>query len=218
MLTITEEILLLMLDDEDGSFLPIRESTVEHIVAGAVLMDLAFQNRIDTDPERLVVLSREPLGNTLLDRALERITEDSETRDTRGWIEALARTDAVAIRDLALAGLVENGVLEVRDERFLWVFRERRYPMIDGRIEREAKLRLGDALLADDIPDPRDAAMICLADTCDILDDIFSPAEIERARPRIAQLRRMDLIGREVGSAVAEIERAIAMALTQTPH
>lgn len=218
MLTITEEILLLMLDDEDGSFLPIRDTTVEHIVVGAALMDLAFANRIDTDPERLIILSREPVGTPFLDRVLERITEGDEPRDTRAWIEALARTEAAELREAALAALVGHGILEAEDKRFLWVFRERKYPMIDGRNEREAKLRLSDTLLSEDIPDPRDAAMICLADTSGILTDIFSPAEVERATPRIAQLRQMDLIGREVGTAIAEIDRAIAIALTQTPH
>lgn len=218
MLTITEEILLLMLDDEDGSFLPLRESTVEYIVAGSALMDLAFENRIDTDPERLIILNRTPTGNAILDRALERITSDEEARDTATWIEMLARRDAADLRDLALASLVEYGVLEARDEKFLWVFRERKYPTIDGRAQREAKLRLTDVLLSDDIPDPRDAAMICLADACDILGDIFAKGEIERAASRIVQLRQMDLIGREVGTAITEIERSIVMALTQTPH
>ncbi len=218
MLTITEEILLLMLDDEDGSFLPLRESTTAFIVAGSTLMDLAFKNRIDTDPERLIVLNRTPTGNAILDRTLDRITESEETRDTAGWIELLARQGASDLRDLALASLVEHGVLEVQDQKFLWVFRERKYPIIDGRAQREAKLRLTDVLLSDDIPDPRDAAMICLADACDILGDIFAPRELERAATRIAQLRQMDLIGREVGSAIVEIERSIVMALTQTPH
>ena len=89
MLTFAEEILLLMLDD-DGAFLPIRGGAVEYILAGAVLMDLAFANRIDTDPEQLVSLDSTPTGNPMFDQALAYIANSGETKNTKGWIETLA--------------------------------------------------------------------------------------------------------------------------------
>lgn len=218
MLTFAEEILLLMLDDEDGTFLPVRESTVEYVLAGAVLMDLAFANRIDTDPKQLVVLDKTPTGNPMLDQAFAHIAKSDEVKDAKSWVETLSRHEAASIREQALASLIERGILEARDEKFLWVFRSRRYPAIDGRAEREAKLRITGVLLSEDAPDPRDVAMICLVDACNILRDIFSDREIDRVSPRIEQLRKMDLIGREVGGAIAEIERSIMMAMAQAPH
>ena len=217
MLTFTEEILLLMLDD-DGLFLPIRGGAVEHILVGAVLMDLAFANRIDTDPERLQVIDSTPTGNNLLDDALERIANAGETMNTKGWVELLAREQAADIRQRAMNSLIELGILEAKDEKFLWVFHSRRYPTIDGRVERGVKLRMEDVLLSDDMPDPRDVALVCLVDACDILSDIFSEREMERVRPRVEQLRVMDLIGREVGSVIAEIEESITMAMAQVAH
>ena len=217
MVTFTEEIMLLMLDD-DGLFLPIRGGAVEHVLVGAVLMDLAFANRIDTDPEKLQVIDSTPTGNSLLDGPLERIANAGETMNTKGWVEVLAREQAADIRQRAMNGLIEAGIIEAKDERFLWVFRSRRYPTIDGRVEREVKLRMEDVLLSDDMPDPRDVALICLVDACDILSDIFSEREMERVRPRIEQLRLMDLIGREVGSVIADIEESITMAMAQVAH
>ena len=217
MLTFTEEILLLMLDD-DGLFLPIRGGAVEHIMVGAVLMDLAFANRIDTDPEKLEVIDSTPTGNPLLDGALERIAGSGETMNTKGWVELLAREQAAEVRQHALNRLIELGILEAKDEKFLWVFHSRRYPTVDGRTERAVKLRMEDVLLSDDMPDPRDIALICLVDACDILDDLFSEREMERVRPRVEQLRMMDLIGREVGTVIAEIEESITMAMAQVAH
>ncbi len=217
MLTFTEEIMLLMLDD-DGLFLPIRGGAVEHVLVGAVLMDLAFANRIDTDPEKLLVIDSTPTGDSLLDVPLERLATSGETMNTKGWVEVLAREQAAEIRQQAMNGLIGAGILEAKDEKFLWVFRSRRYPTIDGRAEREVKLRMEDVLLSDDMPDPRDVALICLVDACDILNDIFSEREMERVRPRIEQLRMMDLIGREVGSVIADIEESITMAMAQVAH
>lgn len=217
MLTFVEEIVLLMLDD-DGSVLPIRETTMEYVVAGAAMMDLAFADRIDTDPQRLTVLDSTPTEDPMLDLALTRITGSSEARSPGAWMETLARHDAKAIREMALDRLVKRGVLERRDESFLWVFQSRRYPVIDDREEREVKLRITGVLLSDDLPDPKDVALIGLVDACNILPYIFSSREIERVGPRVEQLRKMDLIGREMGGAIAEIERSIMIAMTQTPH
>ena len=100
MLTFAEEILLFILDD-DGSFLPTRGGAVEYILAGAVLMDLAFANRVDTDLERLTCLDATPTGNPILDQALARIAKAGETKDTRGWIETLAGQDTTEIRQQA---------------------------------------------------------------------------------------------------------------------
>jgi len=217
MLTFTEEILLLMLDD-DGLFLPIRGGAVEHIMVGAVLMDLAFANRIDTDPEKLQVIDATPTGNALLDGALDRIANSGDTMNAKAWVELLAREQAADVRQRAMDSLIGRGILEAKDERFLWVFHSRRYPTIDGREERAVKLRMEDVLLSDDMPDPRDIALVCLVDACDILGDIFSEREMERVRPRIDQLRMMDLIGREVSSVIAEIEESITMAMAQVAH
>ncbi len=217
MLTFAEEILLLMLND-DGVFLPIRGGSVEHVLAGAVLMDLAFANRIDTDPAQLVCLDQTPTGNPMLDRVLAHITNSTATKDTGGWIAELAGQGTTEIRQQALTSLIERGILESQDEKFLWVFRSRRYPTVDGRVEREAKLRIEDTLLSDDIPDPRDVALICLADACGFLHDIFSKREIERAVPRLQQLRKMDLIGGAVGSLIAKIEESVMMAMAMAPH
>ena len=217
MLLFAEEIVLLMIDD-DGVFLPIRESTMEYVITGAALLDLAFANRIDTDPEQLVVIDRTPTGQPLLDRIFAHIAASEEVRDVRYWIETLANEEAAHLRAQILTNLVNHGILQSRDERFLWVFRERRYPVIDGRAEREVKLRITGVLLSAETPHPRDAAMIGLADACNILTDIFSDREMERVRSRVTQLRRMDLIGHEVGKAVTEIERSIMTAIAMAPH
>ena len=212
MLTFSEEIMVLLLHDENGTFLPVGEYTLNRALAGAVLMDLAFANRIDTDPERLTVTDSAQTGTPALDRVLNRIAGEEEVRDTRTWIETLSADEAGAIKEAALDALVARGILERREEKFLWVFRSRRYPMIDGKAEREAKKRIADVLFTDEIPHPRDVALICLADACGILRAVFEEREIKRVAPRIELLRKMDLIGREMAGAIADIERALAIA------
>ena len=218
MLTFTEEILLLLLDDEDGTFVPISKANLGCAIGGAVLMDLAFAYRIDTDPKALVVTDPTPTGNPMLDGTLAKIAAHGGESDTRAWIRVLAVEDAPAIREQALESLVARGIVQVREERVMWAFRTRRYPTIDGNVEQEVKLRIGEVLFSTDIPDPRDVALIGLVDACDILGDIFSGRDMEQCRPRIEQLRKMDLIGRELANAISDIEHTVAMALSGAPY
>ena len=211
MLRFAEEIMLLLLDDKDGSFLPIPEWSMQCALAGAVLMDLALDDRIDTDLDSLILVDGKPTGDPLLDPTLERIVASGDVQGARYWVENTA-SYADEIREAALARLVENGVLSREEDRFLWVFRSRRYPVIDGRAEQEVKLRIMGVLLSDEIPDPRDIVIICLCDACGIFNELLSPRELERARGRIDQVRKMDLIGQAVAKSVWEIQASLAMA------
>ena len=204
MLTFAEEILLLLLDD-DGEFAPIQSERLSCALAGAVLMDLAFALRIDTDPEELVVIDPTPTGNPMLDPSLTRLVGHEQRSHTRTWIKLLSVEDATAIREQALQSLVARGILEQRERKFPWVFRSRRYPTIDGKAEREVKLRISDVLTSDAIPDPRDVALIGLVAACDLLVHIFSHRKVSQYRRRIRQLRKMDLIGREVAAAIIDV-------------
>ncbi len=114
MLTFTEEILLL-LGDEDGVFLPVEKHAFDCALAGAVLMDLAFAYRIDTDLEALFVIDPTPTGNPMLDGILAKIAARTDTADTGTWIGLLSSDEAAPIRDKALASLVERGILERRE-------------------------------------------------------------------------------------------------------
>ena len=120
------------------------------------------------------------------------------------------------IREAALARLVERGILRREEDRFLWVFQSRRYPVVDGEAEREVKLRIMEVLFGNEIPDPRDIVIICLADACGILKELLSTRELERATARIEQVRKLDLIGQAVSKAVWDIQSSIALAMHPT--
>ena len=211
MLRFVEELLLLTLDDENGKFARVQDRLMQHALAGGVLMDLAIENRIDTDLSKLVLVDATPLQDGLLDPTLADIAHADDTRDAQFWVE---RTTARAheIRDGALDRLVERGILQRQDDRFLWVFKARRYPMIDGRAEREVKLRIMEVLFSDQIPGPRDVAIIGLADACNIFKALLSARELENARPRIDQVRKLDLIGQAMTQTIIDVELLLARA------
>ncbi len=210
MLRFAEEIMLLLLHDHEGKFVRVPGWSLDYALAGGMLMDLALEDRIDTDLNTLVLLDQTPTGDSLVDPTLADIARAEGQHDARFWVERTAGY-ADDIRERALARLVERGILERRDDRFLWVFRSRHYPVVDGRAEREVKLRIMGVLFSDDIPEPRDVVIICLADACGILKELLSRREHEQAAARIEQVRKLDLIGQAMSQAISDIELSVAV-------
>ena len=212
MLRFAEEIMLLLLDDEGGEFLHVSDWSLRCALAGAVLMDLALENRIDTDLKQLVLVDATPVGDDLLDPTLARIAEATETHDAAHWVHQTAR-HADQIRERALERLIGHGILQRQEESFLWVFKSRRYPAVDGKADREVKLRIMSVLFSDEIPDPRDIVIVCLAEACGIFQALLSRRELTHASARIEQVRKLDLIGQAISQAVWDIETSLAMAM-----
>ena len=217
MLRFVEEIVLLLLRDEGGRLVRLPAWSLNYAMAGGVLMDLALENRIDTDLENLLLIDAAPLEDSVLDPVLAQIAEAEELHDAAYWLDRIA-DGADAIYEETLARLVQAGILEQRDDRILWVFRSRRYPAVDGVAEREVKLRIMGVLFSDEIPDPRDVMLICLADACGIFSHLLTRRELGQVTERIEQVRRMDLIGQAMSQAIQEIEVSVAASVQQYMH
>ena len=194
MMRLAEEFLLLI-RDEDGALSRAPEWLVRYALGGAVLMDLALENRIDTDAERLFLIDSAPVGDPLLDPILVEIVEAGRTHDALYWVEHATR-HADEIRETALARLVSNGVLKVSDDRFLRIFGTRHYMLADNTAERELLGRIREVLLTDAIPDPKDIVIVTLADGCGLIGHVLSADELAGASERIELVRKLELIGR----------------------
>ena len=216
-LRFAEELLLLVLNEDHGGLAYVREPHLNYALAGAVLTDLAFEHRIDTDPEteKLVLVDPAPVGDDLLDPALAEVAQAEETHEAGWWVRRIAR-DGEQIRERVLTRLVAAGIVTSTEESAAFVApsvrRSRRYPLRDGTAEQEVRLRIMGILFRDDVPDPRDVVIIGLADACGLFERLLTSAERREVDERLEVVRRMDLIGRAVASAVRESAREAAEA------
>ncbi|MHB1461519.1 MAG: anti-sigma factor antagonist [Armatimonadota bacterium] len=213
MLSFAEEIYLLALDDKQGDIKSLPASALDYALSGALLMELAINDRIDNDAEGLKVTSPEPTKDPLLDYALEKMKLQTHTQPTSVWLNDFANR-AERLQKRVLTRLIDRSILKQEDRKVLWVFNVRRYPMQDNCEVKEVRERLRDIILSGDIPDPRDIVLISLGNACGLLDDLFSEEEIPTATARIAILEKMDLIGQETTIAIHEIQNALALMST----
>jgi golgi phosphoprotein 3 len=208
MLTLAEEVLLLLHDEQRGRFFDVPDMLLHTALAGSALMELALLGRIDTDLAELTLIDPTPTGEPVLDGPLARIAAVPGGHSTADWLDQL-RAQGPEIRAAAIARLIERGILRSQNGRVLWVFESRRYPLVDGRQQQEVKLRIAQLLLSDDIPDPRDTMIVALAEACGLLRRVFSDEELRRSRDRIRQIVRLDLIGRTVSTAVEDLQALV---------
>lgn len=217
MLTLTEDLVLLALDDHSGRILPVDDIGYRHALAGAVLLDLALLGRLENRDGALRVSDRTNTGEDLLDRWRETIEAEEEPLELRVWIARLALASD-QIETAALSSLVDRGILEKQETNFLWVFETRRYPMLDGTEEKEVKRRICDVLLSDEEPSQADAILVGLVDDARLLPHILSDAETRESARRVAQVRDLDVIGKEVAAVIEHLRLEMLQVLTQAPQ
>ena len=211
--SLAEEVFLLLLDEQSGALRPVASRAASLAFGGAVLMELQFANRIDSDPETLSLLDPTPIGDDLLDPALAEIAAAKDRRDLASWVERAAewRDD---IEEKVIGRLARREILVDPDQGGILslspqVARTRRYPSPEGTMTEHVALRTMRLLFDEDIPDPEDIAIICLANACDLFPVLLSAPEREKAQPRIDLISRMDLVGQTIIRVVRLVRPAL---------
>ena len=203
-LSLPEELILLLLNEENGYFHQVPGWDLHCAVIGAVLAELSLLSRIDTDMESLFLVDQTETGNPALDPILQEIASEPVQRNAQYWIERLA-PHAESIIELTLDRLVNLKILDHHDGGFYTLARTGwQTELYSNSIEDTAgefiKLRIMRYIFTDAIPHPRDIIIICLVNTCDVFRFIFQLDD--EAEERIESICQMDLIGRSIAAAV----------------
>ena len=204
-LTLPEELVLMLLNEENGYFHQVPGWALNCAIVGASLAELSLQSRIDTDMDSLFLVDRTATGDAILDPILSEIAGDPARRNAQYWIERLA-PHAESITYMTLDRLVDMNVLEHHDGEFWTLSRTAWQTELytgsqEGTAVEFVKTRIGKVILANEIPTPRDVIIIALINTCDVFRFIL-PIDDE-TEERIQLVSQMDLIGRSIAAAVA---------------
>ncbi len=211
-LHVYEEITLLALREEAGTV--IGSSTYLYAVAGALTAELLLSGRlrIEESAKGLVEVAGDATaGDPLLDECLGRIQAARRRARLRDWVSRFA-----GLRNLkgrAAVSLCRRGILRVEEKEVLLVFRQKIYPEIDPRPEREIVARLRQAIFTDT---PRVAAstvaLVALAEAADLLRVHFERGELRGRKARIKALVSGDAVGKATKEAIQAMQAAVIAA------
>jgi hypothetical protein len=220
-ISLIEELCLLAIDD-NGVISPVTSDAAFGMsIVGACLVELCLRGRLDAElreivpgaPPRAVVwvIDRSPVGEPALDYVLSEIAA-ADVTPVVDWTYRLVSA-APNLLGMALQRLQARGIIALQEKLILWVLKSRRYPVIDGRELREAKLRIVDILIGNSVPTPHDSVLIGLAQTSGVLAQFFSEGELRRLRPKIDEVSSLDIVAKEVDWAIGDEIRRRAQAL-----
>lgn len=203
-LTLPEELLLITLDDSSGKlFASAKPYAIDIAIAASLIMELTLHGRIDTDSEKLFVISSEPTGNQILDDTLAEINAEKANLPTSAWISRIGQKGENLIQ-LITQSLVDRGVLRSVEKRLLWVFKTRVYPPASGIEEREVRARVMQLINSDEIPNPRDSLIVGLLQATSLMNHLLTPDELERLKVRIDNIVNLEEINRSLSASVQE--------------
>ena len=208
---LAEELVMMVADRGE---LPHR--TLRYAMAGAVLLDLALERRIDTDPGRLWPVDPTPLDDDLLDSTLAEIVA-AGTDSPETWVRQVAR-GGHALYDRAVSRLAARGVMQIDDAG------------VATPVTPDTSARLAGPTLADPgaranvhalivttvlqegaIPSPREACLIALMHTCGLFRLLLTPEQFEHARERIELFARLELTAQAITAALRTVTAAEAL-------
>lgn len=209
MLSFAEEIFLLALDDVSGKIIPTKSIVLNSALIGAVIGELSFLNRIDTDIEYIYRISTEKTGDPILDDvlgAMEQMeTEKSDISDCLSLLLPIAEK----IEERVLKQLLDKEILKQVDDKILWIIPTRRYPIINDTEIKDVETRLRKLILSDEIPEPRETVLVSLVYACNLFPEILSPKEMRRSEERIEIIAKMDPVGQKVLTLINDINSAM---------
>ena len=128
-MTMLEEVVLLAVDEKNGSLRSTREFGTAYALVGAVFFDLALAKKIDTDTEEIRITDSSLTGNAILDRVLGQMAKRPDLKTVREWIEEMfhQRHD---LDSEALESLIDQGILRHEVSKLLWIIDVERFPIV----------------------------------------------------------------------------------------
>ncbi len=205
-----EETMLLALRDEQGT---IASGTMyQYAIGAAILSELLLNKRIaveESKKKKLVnLISSQPLGETLIDQCLEKISNAKRRASLQTWVSRFAGVKNLKHR-VALQ-LCQRGILRASEDKILLLFTRKIYPEVNPEPERKLIERLRQAIFTDsrDI-DPRTVVLVSLANSTGLLKVVFDKKKLKGRKARIEEIINGEITGKAAKEAIQAMQAAV---------
>jgi len=211
MLRLYEEMALLALDEQRGTFVA---SNTSFALAASLFAELLLEKRIAVEPSKkqlVAVVDATAVGDPLLDDCLQRMESAKRRAKAAGWITRWGSDGRLRFR--VAERLCEQGILRADRVPVLWVFNRRIYPEVNPRPKAALRAKLEWAIFTEsgDL-DVRTIVLVSIADSAGVLTRVFDRKLLKERKERLKQICNGELASDAVREAIAEMEAAVAVA------
>lgn len=213
-LLLHEEIVLLALSDEKGTF---SGGMFVYALAGALVSELLLQEKITAsqDKKQIVkVKDRSPAGDPILDELHKQIIGAKKQKGLKDWVFNASKIKRLHHR--VAEQLCKKGVLKQDEKKVLFLFTRRIYPELDGAWEDAVRNRMAAVMFDKNaLPDERTAVLIALANHSELLKPNFPKDKLRQHKARIKELASGKLLAAgATQSAIEAVQIAVLVATT----
>lgn len=181
MLSLSDALFLLTLNEEKGSIIPFTKKTLPVGLAGAALSELALRGKVCTNSkQRLELVDKTLTGEEVFDEIIQEVEGAEKPRKVIYWINLLSERPK-KLRTAIGESLAQRNLVQQDDTRFHWMPAEAgEMPALPSKFElkrplRELVFRTGDA-------DPRELALLNVIRAAGLLNLVFTEDELPIAR------------------------------------
>jgi hypothetical protein len=208
---IAEDLLLLATDDATGK-ITVSSTQLDPGLAGAVLIELVVAGRVNLDGDgkgaKVVVTDGTPLGNQVLDIALQSLIEKGPIKPG----QAITRL-AKGLRDRLNDQLAEQGILRRESGKVLGLFPTNRWPAQDSGYEAGVRGQVVSSLVKGLEPDGRTAAIISVLTAADMLRTVVDKPDLKAAKERGKEIGEGNWASDGVRKVIQETQAAMTAAV-----
>jgi hypothetical protein len=212
-LHIHEKIFLLALRDKEGTVFPYVN--YRHALAGALLAELILKQFVSIETARkqkyLKLEKRKATGDPLLDECISKIAKAKRRAQLKTWVQRFS-----SIRELkskTAKQLCRKGILKEKEEKVLFIFKQKLYPEINHKPEKELIDKMEKVIFGNSkVDDPEIIILISLCNSANLLNKIFDRKKIKAQKKRIKDLVSGNLIGKATQDAIEAMQAAVMVA------
>ena len=210
-LNLIDQLTLLALDDKKGTLVA-DSTTYSYALGGAVIMELALEERIDLSNKKIIVKDSGKTNDPIIDTYFELIKNSKKERKAEYWVQHLGNKADKIKRD-TIDKLINKRILEKREDKILWIFTYNKYPAYNPREENQLRSRLYDIVVNSHRPELKEIMILNLIDACDLGKEVFGKEHAKTFKKKLKTINEYDNISSEISKSVKEICEAITAML-----
>lgn len=206
-LNLVDKFLLLALNDDKGTFAS-EPFAMTYGLAGAILLELSLKECISIENKKVILKSKKQTEDVFLDTYLELMANSKKVRTVMHWVQSFGNKERKIKKEI-LDKLISKGILVKREEKFLWVFNNDKFPTVNSKPENMLRKRLYEIIENLRKPEVDELMLISLIDTCNLNRTIYGKERSKKFKSNIKTIIQDAKHNNSISSTIKEVHDII---------
>jgi len=209
-----EKFFLIAHHPEKGRFM-ISQIYLQYGIAGALLLDLIVEDRIEMADKRLILKSASVSANPVINDVITLMSQASKPRKADYWVRKLA-TRHIRYKWLVLKGLADKRMVRIEEKKFLGLIPYRQSYLVESYTRSNMIRQLKNEIMAyTREPSIANTALAGLIEACRmhrILSD--DRDELKTIRTNLKKIIKESPVSDVVSQTISQVQAAIISSVT----